>query len=299
MKKRILPILCLLLTLAALLQVGVCAAPVDNSLTLCYQKEGTVFPDLQVAIYQVAELQNDGSYQLLAPFDAASVNLDGITEQSQWQSITQTVFSCIVANGVAPSQMARTDEAGLARFSNLPEGLFYVQEVVADNANGTYIFNQFMIYLPTPNPDGSFNYVVEAKPKCLEFIPKTQYTVTKLWQDGGNSLNRPKEVIVDIYHQGVLQETQVLSAQNNWTYTWTVTQDNQSGWTVAEREVPEHYKVTVRQNDNTFTLINTRQGKPNPPKTGDTFNPMPLVVIMCISGALLVVLGLYGRRRFA
>ena len=59
MKKRILPILCLLLTLAALLQVGVCAAPVDNSLTLCYQKEGTVFPDLQVAIYQVAALQND------------------------------------------------------------------------------------------------------------------------------------------------------------------------------------------------------------------------------------------------
>ena len=299
MKKRILPILCLLLTLAALLQVGVCAAPVENSLTLCYQKGGVVFPDLQVAIYQVAELQNDGSYQLPAPFDAASVNLDGITEQAQWQSITQTVFSCIVANGVAPSQMARTDEGGLAKFANLPEGLFYVQEVVADNANGTYIFNQFMIYLPTPNPDGSFDYVVEANPKCLEFIPKTQYTVTKLWQDGGNSLNRPKEVIVDIYHQGVLQETQVLSAQNNWTYTWTVTQDNQSGWTVAEREVPEHYKVTVRQNDNTFTLINTRQGKPNPPKTGDTFNPMPLVVIMCISGALLVVLGLYGRRRFA
>ena len=299
MKKRILPIFCLLLTLAALLQVGVCAAPVENSLTLCYQKGGVVFPDLQVSIYQVAELQNDGTYQLLEPFASASVNLDGITEQAQWQSITQTVFSCIVANGVAPSQMTQTDEGGLAKFANLPEGLFYVQEVVADNANGTYIFNQFMIYLPTPNPDGSFDYVVEANPKCLEFIPKTQYTVTKLWQDGGNSLNRPKEVIVDIYHQGVLQETQVLSAQNNWTYTWTVTQDNQSGWTVAEREVPEHYKVTVRQNDNTFTLINTRQGKPNPPKTGDTFNPMPLVVIMCISGALLVVLGLYGRRRFA
>lgn len=299
MKKRILPIFCLLLTLAALLQVGVCAAPVENSLTLCYQKGGVVFPDLQVSIYQVAELQNDGTYQLLEPFASASVNLDGITEQAQWQSIAQTAFSCIVANGVAPSQMTQTDEGGLAKFVNLPEGLFYVQEVVADNANGTYIFNQFMIYLPTPNPDGSFDYVVEANPKCLEFIPKTQYTVTKLWQDGGNSLNRPKEVIVDIYHQGVLQETQVLSAQNNWTYTWTVTQDNQSGWTVAEREVPEHYKVTVRQNDNTFTLINTRQGKPNPPKTGDTFNPMPLVVIMCISGALLVVLGLYGRRRFA
>lgn len=298
MKKRILPIFCLLLTLAALLQVGVCAAPVDNSLTLYYQKGDMVFPGLQVAVYQVAALQDDGSYQPLEPYASASVNLDGITEQAQWQTVAQTVFSCIVANGIAPDQMAQTNDVGAAYFENLKKGLYYVQEVVAENDQGTYVFNQFMIYLPTPHPDGTFDDQVKANPKCLEFIPKTQYTVTKLWQDGGNTQQRPKEVVVDIYWNGVLQETQTLSAQNNWTYTWMVSADQQSGWTVAEREVPEHYKVTVRKSDNTFTVINTRQGQPEPPKTGDTFNPMPWVMIMCISGVLLVILGIYGRRRF-
>lgn len=295
MKKRILPIFCLLLIL---LTLPVSAQKEETVLKLCYQRENTVFPGLQVGIYQVAELLSDGNYQLLKPYDAASLNLDEITQQTQWQQVAETVFSTIVANGIAPDQMAVTDEAGVAAFSGLKKGLYYVQEVVADNEEGTYVFNQFMVYLPTPNLDGTYDYQVEANPKCLEFMPKTQYTVTKLWQDQGNSQDRPKEVVVDIYWNGVLQETQTLSAQNNWSYTWSVSADQQSGWTVAERDVPEHYKVKVKKNDNTFSIINTRPGKPKPPQTGDTFNPMPLVMIMCISGVLLVILGVYGRRRF-
>lgn len=296
MKKRILPIFCLLLILLTLPVTA--SAQEETGLKLHYQKGDAVFSGLQVGIYQVAELMEDHSYRLLEPYASASVNLEDITEQAQWQTVAETVFSCIVANGVAPDKIAETDAQGVATFTNLKKGLYYVQEVVAEAEEGTYVFNQFMIYLPTPQLDGSFDYQVEANPKCLEFSPKTQYTVTKLWQDGGNRQHRPKEVVVDIYWNGILQETQTLSAQNNWTYTWMVSADQQSGWTVAEREVPEHYKVTIRKTDNTFTVINTRQGQPEPPKTGDTFNPMPWVMIMCISGVLLVILGIYGRRRF-
>ena len=297
MKKRILPIFCLLLVLLTM-TLPVCAQPEETDLKLYYQKENTAFAGLQVGIYQVAELLSDDTCQLLAPYDAASLDLENITQQTQWQQVAETVFSCIVANGIAPNQMAETDQQGVAAFTGLEKGLYYVQEVVAENELGTYVFNQFMIYLPTPNLDGTYDYQVEANPKCLEFMPKTQYTVTKLWQDQGNSQDRPKEVVVDIYWNGILQETQTLSAQNNWSYTWTVYDHNQSGWTVVERDVPEHYKVTVRKNDNTFSIINSRPGKPKPPQTGDTFNPMPLVMIMCISGILLVILGIYGRRRF-
>lgn len=297
MKKRILPIFCLLLILLTL-PLPVWAQPEETGLKLHYQKENIAFAGLQVGIYQVAELLNDDTYQLLAPYDAASLDLENITQQTQWQQVAETVFSCIVANGIAPDQMAETDKTGVAAFNGLEKGLYYVQEVVAENEKGTYVFNQFMIYLPTPNLDGTYDYQVEANPKCLEFMPKTQYTVTKLWKDQGNSQDRPQEVVVDIYWNGVLQESQTLSAQNNWSYTWSVSAHNQSGWTVAERDVPEHYKVTVRKNDNTFSIINSRPGKPKPPQTGDTFNPMPLVMIMCISGVLLVILGIYGRRRF-
>jgi LPXTG-motif cell wall-anchored protein len=101
---------------------------------------------------------------------------------------------------------------------------------------------------------------------------------------------------VDIYQNGILQETQILSAANNWTYTWFVSEADQGQWTVTERAVPEEYKVTIRQNGSNFSIINTCPTQPDPPKTGDTFAPMPLFLIMCFCGMLLVILGLYRRR---
>lgn len=268
----------------------------EASLTLHYQKENLAFADLSVGIYRVAQAQPDGTFDLIAPFASYPVNIYGITTQDQWQQVAQTLYSYAVADQVKPDQEARTDETGTVCFSGLQTGLYLVEETVAEHSEGTYLFNRFMVYLPTPQPDGSYNYDVEAKPKCTAFIPKTQYTVTKLWQDTGMQQHRPKEVTVDLYQDGILQDTQILSAANNWTYTWYVSEADPGKWTVTERAVPDDYKVTILENGSHFSIINARSPQPEPPKTGDTFALMPLVTVMCICGMLLVILGLYGRR---
>ena len=139
---------------------------------------------------------------------------------------------------------------------------------------------------------------MEAKPKCVSYVPKTQYTVTKLWQDAGNTTNRPKEVTVQIFKDGALHDTQVLNAQNNWSYNWQVSSEDYSKWTVVEQSVSSHYTVTVKQNGTNFSVINTRKGaNPDIPQTGDSFTPLPWILLMCISGMLLLLLGWYSRRR--
>lgn len=301
MRKRILPLLCLI-CLALILPRTAFAAPLDTeaeaSLTLLYQKEGKVFPNLQINIYRVAEASRDGSFHLIAPFSSYPVNIHGITAQAQWQNAAATLTAYIVADGVKPDRQVQTDQAGVARFEKLETGLYLVREAVAENADGSYVFNQIMVYLPTPQPDGSFDYAVEAKPKCTAFVPKTQYTVTKLWQDSGMEHIRPKAVTVAIYKDGTLQETKTLSANNNWTYTWSVSGEDKGIWTVAEQNVPEQYKVTVRQNGGVFSLINTCKTQPEvPPLTGDSFAPLPWILAMCISGSMLLILGFYSRRR--
>lgn len=301
MKKRILPILlAFIVCLAAVRPFGVCAATLDPaakaSLTLYYQKEGTVFPDLQVAVYRVAEAFPDGYFRLLEPYDSSSADIHGITQQSQWNAVAETLWSFIVSNQIQPTTEAKTDETGKAVFSEMKTGLYFVREVMAENADGTYIFNQFLVYLPTPQSDGSYDYDVEAKPKCTEFIPKTEYTVKKLWKDAGYQASRPKEVVVDIYNDGVLLDSQTLSAANNWSYTWTVSGEDYGKWTVAERTVSANYKVSVQQKGNVFSLVNARETKPSGPKTGDTSNPLLWILLMCFSGAVLLILGLRGRR---
>ena len=306
MKKRIAALICLTVLLAVVLCPLYTGAvtPLDPdaeaSLALHYQKDGQAFPGLSISIYRVAEAFPDGTFALIAPFISYPVNIHGITQQEQWQNTAATLNSYIVANQLAPTRTGVTNDAGIAAFGQLETGLYLVCEVIGENNTGTYVFNQFMVYLPTPQPDGSYNYAVEANPKCVSFVPKTEYRVTKLWQDAGHQTDRPEQVAIDIYRDGVLQETQILSPSNNWSYTWYVSADDQSKWTVTEQSVPEGYTVTVQENGSYFSLINTHKSNedvPDIPVTGDSFNPLPWVLALCISGIILILLAIYSRRR--
>ena len=305
MRKRILPILCLLvLCLTVVCPFGAQAVtPLDPeasaSLTLYYQKEDKAFPDLEIWIYRVAEAFPNGSFELIEPYASYPVNIHDVTKKEQWKTVAATLNSYIVANQVEPYRTAMTNASGIASFENLETGLYLISEVIANDHDGTYIFDRFMVYLPTQQEDGVYDYTVEAKPKCTEFIPKTHYTVTKLWQDAGNESNRPSQVTVEIYKDGVLQETQVLSTENNWSYTWSVSSDDPGKWTVTEQAVPESYKVSIQQNGCNFTVINTSNTTSDIPETGDSFAPLPWILAMCFSGIMLLILGLYSRRRKA
>ena len=305
MKKRILLLLLLGVVCFSMLHPGHAAAitPLDPnakaSLTLHYQNLGNAFPDLPIGIYRIADAHPDGTFTLIEPYAFYPINIRDITAQDQWHRIAQTLDSYITAQQLAPDHTLKTDENGTAAFADLKTGLYYVTQAVGENETGTYIFNRFLVYVPTPHAAGTFTYDVEARPKCTQFIPKTRYTVTKLWQDSGHQNNRPQSVTVDIYKDGQLHDTQILSGENNWSYAWHVSEADPATWTVAERTVPEGYQVTVRQNGAAFSIINTHGAQPpTPPETGDTFAPLPWILLMCFSGLMLLLLGL-ARRRLA
>lgn len=302
MKKRILPLvflvvvgLCVLRPACAYAAAGL-DPNAEASMTLHYRKENHGFAGLPIAVYRVAEASSDGTFALIEPFASYSINIHGISSQEQWNRIAQTLCSYIVANQVMPDREATTDANGTAYLPTLETGLYFVREAVAENDTGTYIFNQFMIYLPTPRPDGTYDYDVEANPKCTEFVPKTRYTVTKLWEDAGKQNLRPREITVEIYRDGMLQETQSLNTSNNWSYTWTVSGEDHGRWTVAERSVLDAYQVTVQQSGSTFSIINTCGEEPEHPKTGDSFTPLPWILALCFSGVMLLILDVYRRR---
>lgn len=304
MRKRIL----LFLTVAALLFTLLPpfyahgAEPLDPdaevSLTLTYQKDGTAFPNLSVQVYRIAQAFPDGTFELIAPFSTYPVNIHGITAQEQWTNVANTLHAYIIADHLAPDATAQTDAGGKAVFTGLQTGLYLVEELIAENSNGTYVFNRFLIYLPVPGADGSYLYHADANPKCVSYVPKAEYKVTKLWQDAGHQAVRPKEVLIDIYKDGVLQETQSLNPENNWTYTWYVSAEDHGQWTVVERSSSERYTVTIQQSGNCFTIINTTESDPpDRPDTGDTSHFTLYVLLMCISGVALILIGIYGRRR--
>ena len=294
---------------ALVLCLGICpmecgAAQIEAdracSLTVSYGAEGKAFSELEINIFRVAELGADGEYHLLKPYADYPIRIHGITSQQEWQETAQTIRNYVTANQLAPYRSQKTNDAGEAVFTGLETGLYMVQGTTAQYQNTRVVFQDFMIYLPTPSA-GEYDYDMEAKPKHTEYVQPEKYTVMKLWKDSGSSGQRPKEIRVDILKDGSVQQSVTLSAANNWAYSWEVT-DPDGVWSVIERDVPDGYQVSIVNQQTTFVITNLKEPEPSDPSsdavptTGDTMPLKRYITIMCISGFALILLGILRQK---
>ena len=154
MLKRMISILCILTFAVSLLGIHSLAAALDMnrscSLTLDYTIGETAFSDLEAKIYRVAEFRPEGGCRAVPPFDRYPVRINGITSQQEWQETADTLLAHIIADQLPATDTKTTAADGSVIFSGLQTGLYLVQGVTAQKDGNTYVFRDFMIYLPTP-----------------------------------------------------------------------------------------------------------------------------------------------------
>ncbi|MBQ3229726.1 MAG: Cna B-type domain-containing protein [Clostridia bacterium] len=266
-----------------------------GSITLYYTHNGDTFEGLDIKLFRVAELFPDGTYALTGEFSEYPVNIYGITTQEQWDVVASTLASYAIADAIEPSVL-KTDSEGRVSYTELATGLYLVLSVNTTNENGAYMFETFMLALPAPDENEVYQYEITAYPKCASYVPSLEYKVVKQWNDIGISDERPLSIEVGIYKDGKLDSVQILSAENDWSYSWKA-QDDGSVWTVAELNVPDEYTVTMESNENVFVITNTREvPPPPPPQTGDTSVMWPYILILCLSGAILIAFATRRKR---
>lgn len=301
MKKYIRIWLCLAVLLCVLGQsIGVSALSALDverscSLALHYTKDGVAFSGLEILIFRVAECHADGTFDLTGDFADYPVKIHGITTQKQWQDAAQTLAAYAAADYIDPTAMVITDASGTAKFEDLQTGLYLILDVEAETQEGTFWFGQSLVLLPRPDENGEYSYDLEARPKPSAVTPWGEYTVVKLWKDAGQTEKRPTSVTVDILKDGILQESVVLSPENNWSYTWK-TDGTADHWSVVESNVPEGYSVSITADGNVFHVTNALPVTPPPPTTGDYTSIWPYVLAMSISGCMLLILGIWQKR---
>ena len=152
--------------------------------------------------------------------------------------------------------------------------------------------------------DGLWQYQVDVTAKS-EIIPPSrddeeiELKVLKLWKGDGGSSARPATIEIEIFRNGTSYQTATLSENNHWTYTWSA-KDDGSDWKVVERNIPTGYTMTIEERETTFVLTNTLNrdvpDNPDSPQTGDTSNIMLWVILMIVSGSMLIILGITGKR---
>lgn len=275
----------------------------ECSLTLNYTCDGTAFENVSVKLYKVADVSSDFQYKLTSPFKQLNLILNGIKTNSEWDVIRSTLETYIVADKIKTVAVAKTNSTGAVCFKNLKPGLYLATVGTVTKGELKCYFDSALVALPGLNTDGNWQYQVAVASKS-EMIPPSdneiELKVLKLWKGDKGSGSRPKNIEVEIFRNGKSYKKVVLSQDDNWSYSWTA-KDDGAKWTVIERNTPTGYTMTLKKRNNSFVLINTFTQKTpnrpsNSPQTGDTSNIMLYVILMIVSGSILIILGIIGKR---
>lgn len=260
MKKR--NFICLIsLIFTLLIPMTVSAAGETSSLHIHYYHDNGSIPNAFFRIFRIADMSERGVYTITKSFSDYSLSFDDLKNDDG--ELAAALAAYADRDNIVSEAEGNTDAQGNLYFRDIPAGIYLVTGSAVTLDKNIYFPQPSIVPVPARNNDGILSYEVTIEPK-FESRPideNIERKVLKIWKDGGNEQNRPNEITVQLLCNGKVYEEQTLNAKNNWRYTWKEL-DPAYNWQILEKEVPENYKLAVKQQGVTFTLTNTYH-KPN------------------------------------
>lgn len=296
--------------LSALLMALFCSAYISAaeapSLTLHYEIDSAPIENVAVKIYKVANYTEAEGFELTGGFEDHSIEPNVSQTTEAWDILAETLSSGVLSDdGIKPILTAVSDSDGTVRFDNIEEGMYLVLSGVASFDGKTVKFAPALVASVNIRNGETGN--ISVYPKGGIYKPSydtVTYKVVKLWNDQGSD-SRPESIEIAVICNGKAVQQRTLSADNDWTYTWTSLDDG-SVWSATEINAPDGYTVTVENKNGVFIITNTKtpgndspapppQTSQTPPQTGDTGSKY--VLVMACSGLCSILLGLALRKR--
>lgn len=277
------------LAVALLLMVSVCMTAFAAGAELDLSRKGSIsvtllesegehvpIPGGTFELHQVADIQITDSQLGYVPtqeyagsrIDLNDLQADGLAEHLAAYTEQKQLVGIVLT----------ADKAGRVRFENLKLGLYLVMQ--KGEISGYYKIAPFLVSIPMTDADGSsWLYDVDASPKTeIQKAPDpsddfTKISVRKVWSDDGA---HPQSIAVQLLKNGEVFDTAVLNDENGWEKEWT---ELEAGcrWNVVEKDVPQGYRVSYTEENNSIIITNTKE--PEIPK-----DPTELTVIKVWEG---------------
>ena len=244
------------------------------SVTLMDPKDETPITGAELSLFYVATVTLDRNNDLSYTFTDAFEDC-GSTLEDPALSVKLDAF--VKANTVAAEKRV-TDTHGNVTFTNLPLGLYFVQQT--NTVAGYAPCTAFLVTVPIHNAD-RYVYDVNASPKT-DVAKLTDITIRKVWNTDA-SAKAADRVTVQLLKDGLVIDTAVLSAQNNWQITYTDMPESDM-YSVVEVNVPMGFTATYSQRGYVFTVTNTASLA----QTGQLIWPIP---VLAMAGLCLIAIG--------
>lgn len=250
------------------------------SVTLMDQDGKTPISGAELSLYYVATVSlnsnNNLSYTITDGFADCGCALDDPT--------LAVKLDAFVKDHSVSAEKLVTDAHGNITFTNLPLGLYFVQQTGA--VAGYAPCASFLVTVPGRNADG-YVYDVNASPKT-DVARLTDITVRKVWNTDA-SAKAADSVTIQLLREGVVAETAILSDQNDWQITYTDMPESDA-YSIAEVNVPKGFTVTYSKNGYVFTATNSASLI----QTGQLIWPIPVLAMI---GLCLIAAGTIALRK--
>jgi len=288
-------------------------------LTLNYAYDVTAIKGAEFSAYRIAEVDEYARYKVLEGFAGYEItgflDEDGYLvdeEEGYWKTVATTLSGYMTKDKVEATAAAETDENGKAHFEGLEAGIYLVMGASHRQGNYRYTAEPFLIALPGLDHEANeWVYEVEVAVKNSRRTVYDDFDITliKQWANAEAFEGELPEIEVEIYQDGELYDTVVLSEENNWKvkvedlsekYDWEFVEVTEGDFTVAVEQTGSKIVFT-----NTLPEIPdepvvpenppTPPAEPELPATGSLWWPVPL---LAIAGVVLFMLGWMRRRSY-
>lgn len=285
-------ILCfaVLLSVAVLNTFQVAAVNLNKECSLTLNE---CLPGLNVHLYHVADISDEGNYHYTEAFSKASEETN--IRLDQLKTSEQLKEAAITLKGYAVNQKAVTKKADSSTltFDHLQTGLYLITTDLLEYKGQTYTYLPYLIQVPQ---DGE-NHVAIDFTKYSK-IPSHEYSIVKHWQDHGTK--HPDKIEVELYEDTKYVKTIILSASHNYAYSWK--SDHVTNYSIKEKKVPGYKGIvscTSHDTKTEYVITNTKTGthssltshKGSQVKTGDSTQLAHWVTLMACAGLLFIIVG--------
>lgn len=253
-------------------------------------------PGIELHIYRIGDISEDGEYSLIAPFTEYGITFDN-TDSDSWVAAALAFAGYVTRDKITPVATAVTNEEGKFLVSALPDGIYLVS-YGAEVLEGEYFTSEpFIISLPHFNGkvwESEYEVIPKVERRTVDIT--TEIRVIKIWNDDGNARIRPDSITVQLLCDGEVYGEAVLDVGNNWQHMWREL-DSGHEWVVVEKSVPRGYSVNVRRDGTEIIITNTaseeNETSDDLPQTGQLWWP---VFVFLGAGVLCLLIGFIASR---
>lgn len=268
-----------LLFMSLYMMLPICSEAADKintkanvTFTLFHKVDDQAVEDVEYSIYRVGDLTESGKAEFSKDYKEYGLKLN-MSNNSAIKSTADALQGYILRDKIKPLDSALTDANGVAVFptnGSFKTGLYLICGKSYKTADGKiYNIQPILTTLPVTDADGTLCYDVKVESKH-EFLQDTsKLSVLKVWKDKTTHY-RPNEIQVQLINTvtGEVYDTVKLSKSNNWRHSWSNLPAGYT-WTVVEKDVPEHYTLSVKRDGFTIELTNSSNKDYTPPVDTD------------------------------